>query len=193
VQTDTADISNPILMNIDIPVRPSTPSAYSSTIMSLSDTSSHEPGNNNEMVPIVNDYRLAHVGIDQAEPDGQITNVLTGASSLVKVAYSQSEVGTDAGYDIDCGLDRFVSYNDDTADDDSVAVSSVQPQGAKVQETQQFARSRPQKIPYNTMHMVFLAGLRGAVSFACAEIFPDHNGNRYSSVIFQHVLIVLIV
>ena len=29
-----------------------------------------------------------------------------------------------------------------------------------------------------TMHMVFFAGLRGAVAFACANIFPDTNGNR---------------
>jgi NhaP-type Na+/H+ or K+/H+ antiporter len=34
-------------------------------------------------------------------------------------------------------------------------------------------------IPLNTVHMIFLAGLRGAVSFACAEIFPDVNGNRW--------------
>lgn len=33
-------------------------------------------------------------------------------------------------------------------------------------------------ISLRTMHMIFFAGLRGAVAFACANIFPDTNGNR---------------
>ena len=33
-------------------------------------------------------------------------------------------------------------------------------------------------ISIHTMHMIFFAGLRGAVAFACANIFPDTNGNR---------------
>ena len=34
------------------------------------------------------------------------------------------------------------------------------------------------QITVRTMHMIFFAGLRGAVAFACANIFPDTNGNR---------------
>ena len=34
------------------------------------------------------------------------------------------------------------------------------------------------QISLPTMHMIFFAGLRGAVAFACANIFPDTNGNR---------------
>ena len=34
------------------------------------------------------------------------------------------------------------------------------------------------QISLQTMHMIFFAGLRGAVAFACANIFPDTNGNR---------------
>jgi NhaP-type Na+/H+ or K+/H+ antiporter len=30
----------------------------------------------------------------------------------------------------------------------------------------------------STKHMVFFSGLRGAVAYACANIFPDQNGNR---------------
>jgi len=33
-------------------------------------------------------------------------------------------------------------------------------------------------IKTNTMHMVFFSGLRGAVAYACANIFPDDHGNR---------------
>lgn len=33
-------------------------------------------------------------------------------------------------------------------------------------------------VSLQTMHMVYWAGLRGAVSYACANIFPDQNGNR---------------
>lgn len=37
---------------------------------------------------------------------------------------------------------------------------------------------RPNLIPRATKHMVFFSGLRGAVAYACANIFPDENGNR---------------
>ncbi|CAE7813885.1 SLC9A8, partial [Symbiodinium microadriaticum] len=37
---------------------------------------------------------------------------------------------------------------------------------------------RPNLIPRSTKHMVFFSGLRGAVAYACANIFPDQNGNR---------------
>mmetsp|Transcript_23901 Transcript_23901/g.24496 ORF Transcript_23901/g.24496 Transcript_23901/m.24496 type:complete len:590 (-) Transcript_23901:340-2109(-) len=37
---------------------------------------------------------------------------------------------------------------------------------------------RPNLVPLSTQHMVFFAGLRGAVAYACANIFPDNNGNR---------------
>jgi NhaP-type Na+/H+ or K+/H+ antiporter len=37
---------------------------------------------------------------------------------------------------------------------------------------------RPNLIPMSTKHMVFFSGLRGAVAYACANIFPDQNGNR---------------
>jgi NhaP-type Na+/H+ or K+/H+ antiporter len=30
----------------------------------------------------------------------------------------------------------------------------------------------------STKHIVFFSGLRGAVSFSCANIFPDTNGNK---------------
>jgi hypothetical protein len=38
--------------------------------------------------------------------------------------------------------------------------------------------SFPTRISLATMHMVFFAGLRGAVSYSCAQIFPNTNGNR---------------
>jgi len=34
------------------------------------------------------------------------------------------------------------------------------------------------QIPLSHMHMIFLSGLRGAVSFACASTFPNKHGNR---------------
>lgn len=34
------------------------------------------------------------------------------------------------------------------------------------------------EIPLKTMHMIYWAGLRGAVSYSCANIFPDQFGNR---------------
>lgn len=37
---------------------------------------------------------------------------------------------------------------------------------------------RPNLIPRSTKHMVFFSGLRGAVAYACANIFPDINHNR---------------
>ena len=36
----------------------------------------------------------------------------------------------------------------------------------------------PVLITQNTKHMVFFSGLRGAVAYACANIFPDEKGNR---------------
>lgn len=36
----------------------------------------------------------------------------------------------------------------------------------------------PVLITENTKHMVFFSGLRGAVAYACANIFPDEKGNR---------------
>ena len=32
--------------------------------------------------------------------------------------------------------------------------------------------------PRSMKHMIFLAGLRGAVAYALANLFPDVNGNR---------------
>jgi NhaP-type Na+/H+ or K+/H+ antiporter len=37
---------------------------------------------------------------------------------------------------------------------------------------------QPVLITENTKHMVFFSGLRGAVAYACANIFPDELGNR---------------
>ena len=47
------------------------------------------------------------------------------------------------------------------------------------------------KYSLNTMHAVFYSGLRGAVAFACALIFPQSNGNR-NLVICTTTVIILI-
>ena len=45
-------------------------------------------------------------------------------------------------------------------------------------------------IPRKTQHMLCFSGLRGAVAFACAQNFPDDNGNR-NNVLLITMLIVL--
>jgi NhaP-type Na+/H+ or K+/H+ antiporter len=40
------------------------------------------------------------------------------------------------------------------------------------------AEDAPLLIPWNIMHMVSYVGMRGIVSFSCANIFNNTNGNR---------------
>ena len=47
-----------------------------------------------------------------------------------------------------------------------------------LERTNDSSDSDRNEISLPTMHMIFFAGLRGAVAFACANIFPDTNGNR---------------
>ena len=47
-----------------------------------------------------------------------------------------------------------------------------------LERTNDSSDSDRNQISLPTMHMIFFAGLRGAVAFACANIFPDTNGNR---------------
>ena len=49
----------------------------------------------------------------------------------------------------------------------------------------------PTLISQNTKHMVFFSGLRGAVAYACANIFPDENGNR--SIVITTTMIISLV
>jgi NhaP-type Na+/H+ or K+/H+ antiporter len=46
------------------------------------------------------------------------------------------------------------------------------------------------KIRDNTAHMLWFAGLRGAVAYACAKTFPNVFGNR-SVMVFTTMVIVL--
>lgn len=41
--------------------------------------------------------------------------------------------------------------------------------------------------------MVFFAGLRGAVAYACANIFPDNNGNREVMVCTTMIIALLTI
>ena len=50
--------------------------------------------------------------------------------------------------------------------------------GAAAAATARLVGARPgeERIPPRTQHMLWFSGLRGAVAFACAVNFPDHNG-----------------
>lgn len=50
---------------------------------------------------------------------------------------------------------------------------------------------RPNLIPMKTMHMTCFAGLRGAVAYACANIFPDDKGHR--NVIITSTMMIAIL
>lgn len=52
---------------------------------------------------------------------------------------------------------------------------------------------RPNLVPYSTQHMVFFSGLRGAVAYACANIFPDNNGNREIMICTTMVIALLTI
>ena len=43
-------------------------------------------------------------------------------------------------------------------------------------------------IPSNIMHMVYAAGLRGAVSFSCATAFNNSNKNRFTVTLLRSTL-----
>lgn len=52
-------------------------------------------------------------------------------------------------------------------------------------------RDVDQPIDRSKQHMLWFSGLRGAVAFACAQVFPDTNGNR-DAVLVTTMTIVLI-
>ena len=45
-------------------------------------------------------------------------------------------------------------------------------------------------IPLKIMHMVYVAGLRGAVSFSCATAFNNSSKNRYTLYAYLAVIIL---
>lgn len=47
------------------------------------------------------------------------------------------------------------------------------------EETNQSGENVNPTIPLKNMHLIYWAGLRGAVSYSCANIFPDLLGSRY--------------
>lgn len=49
------------------------------------------------------------------------------------------------------------------------------------------------KIHWNTAHMLWFSGLRGAVAYACAKTFPDSLGNRTPFVITTMVVVLVTV
>lgn len=48
-------------------------------------------------------------------------------------------------------------------------------------------------VPTNTAHMLWFAGLRGAVAYACANNFPDANGNRESFILITMSIVLVTV
>lgn len=52
---------------------------------------------------------------------------------------------------------------------------------------------RPNLIPMRTKHMVFFSGLRGAVAYALANIFPDNLGNRNLFVATTMVMVLITI
>eukprot|EP01041_Mallomonas_annulata_P006584 gene6584-13318_t len=56
-----------------------------------------------------------------------------------------------------------------------------------------FTGEEPHIIPLNTQHMIFFSGLRGAVAYACANIYSDDNGNRALIQTTSMVIILLTI
>ena len=48
-------------------------------------------------------------------------------------------------------------------------------------------------IPKNTQHMVWFSGLRGAVAYVCALIFPNENGHREDFIVTTMVIVLVTV
>ncbi|CAM9183140.1 unnamed protein product, partial [Ectocarpus fasciculatus] len=52
---------------------------------------------------------------------------------------------------------------------------------------------RPNLIPPNMKHMIYFSGLRGAVAYALANIFPDEEGNRGMFIATTMVIVLLTI
>jgi len=48
-------------------------------------------------------------------------------------------------------------------------------------------------IDRNKQHMLWFSGLRGAVAFACAQVFPDKNGNRDAMLVTTMTIVLITV
>merc|ERR1711871_592759 len=49
------------------------------------------------------------------------------------------------------------------------------------------------QITMNKQHMLWFSGLRGAVAFACAQVFPDANGHRDVFLVTTMLLVLITV
>lgn len=54
-------------------------------------------------------------------------------------------------------------------------------------------RAVDEKITKNKQHMIWFAGLRGAVAIACAKVFPDANGHRSDFLVTTMIIVLLTV
>ena len=85
-------------------------------------------------------------------------------------------------------LEEEVTEDEDEDDDDDSSVGSLSTtstassrSGCKPWTKRRRTipeRRKDKKIPIQFMHILWFAGLRGAVAYACAVNFPDMNGNR---------------
>lgn len=126
---------------------------------------------------------------------GRAANVYPITVLFNRLLWRMPNQETEKGAEVEMGnFDRNTCAGSEEKVSSSDLREKIIPKSSILTEGTRTPQSRQDlKIHWNTAHMLWFSGLRGAVAYACAKTFPNNLGNRTPFVITTMVIVLVTV